>query len=171
MTYEVMPAFLKIIACRYIDAKRYALRKEIMRFLKKELKQHPDREKQELLDYLKRNPLSMISYPFRKKYKAGKVAVYTDDSCNMKYVLHDKKKLYYGRSWSTPQIQRNYNGLLLEQDAASPHRYEMDDFSVQEGDIVADVGAAESIFALSVVERAKKLYLFECEEEWIDALK
>jgi hypothetical protein len=40
-----------------------------------------------------------------------------------------------------------------------------------DGDIVADIGAAEGIFALSVVEKEKEIYLFECEEKWIEVLK
>lgn len=38
-------------------------------------------------------------------------------------------------------------------------------------DIVFDIGSAEGNFALSIVERAKEVYLFEVEEEWIKALE
>jgi len=37
--------------------------------------------------------------------------------------------------------------------------------------VVADIGAAEGIFALSIVEKAKTIYLFECDLSWFDALK
>lgn len=33
-----------------------------------------------------------------------------------------------------------------------------------------DVGAAEGIFALDTIEYIEHVYLFECEEEWMDAL-
>jgi hypothetical protein len=36
---------------------------------------------------------------------------------------------------------------------------------------VVDAGVAEGNFALSAVEKAKRLYLIECENEWIDALR
>jgi hypothetical protein len=59
---------------------------------------------------------------------------------------------------------------LVEQDIHSPHRYEFADFNVHQNDIVADIGAAEGIFALSVIEKVSKIYLFECDNSWIEAL-
>jgi hypothetical protein len=44
------------------------------------------------------------------------------------------------------------------------------DFRVRDGDVVVDAGAAEGIFALSVVERAKELYLFEADKAWLEPL-
>jgi hypothetical protein len=38
-------------------------------------------------------------------------------------------------------------------------------FDVDVDDIVGDIGAAEGSFGLSIVEKAKKLYLFEMDEE------
>jgi hypothetical protein len=86
-------------------------------------------------------------------------------------VLHDGKKMFFPPDWSDFQIQSNYSGLLREQSIKSPHRYEIGDFCVREGDVIVDCGAAEGIWALSSVEKAKKIYLFECEERWINALK
>jgi len=37
--------------------------------------------------------------------------------------------------------------------------------------VVIDAGVAEGNFALSVVDKAKRLYLIECEAEWVEALK
>ena len=62
------------------------------------------------------------------------------------------------------------NFVSLEQDLQSPHRYLEGDFDVQEGDIVIDAGVAEGNFALDIVDRAKKVYLVECEHMWIEAL-
>ena len=33
--------------------------------------------------------------------------------------------------------------------------------------IIFDLGAAEGIFALNVIEKAKKIYIFESEKEWL----
>jgi hypothetical protein len=63
------------------------------------------------------------------------------------------------------------NWLLLEQDIDSPHRYEYSDFQVKNGDIVVDCGVAEGNFALSIVEKAQKIYLFECDPKWIESLE
>jgi hypothetical protein len=58
----------------------------------------------------------------------------------------------------------------LEQDEKNPHCYTSDDFTVREGDTLLDVGCSEANFALSHIEKLKKLYLFECEPAWVDAL-
>jgi 16S rRNA A1518/A1519 N6-dimethyltransferase RsmA/KsgA/DIM1 with predicted DNA glycosylase/AP lyase activity len=47
----------------------------------------------------------------------------------------------------------------------------VDSFGVSEGDIVVDVGAAEGNFALSVVEKANKVYIIEGNAAWCDALR
>ena len=88
-----------------------------------------------------------------------------DNEKGMCYVLYDSKRLYFKKGWSEERVQGYYNSLLIEQDAASPHRYESADFRVREGDVVVDAGVAEGIFALSVVERAKELYLFEADKD------
>jgi len=38
-------------------------------------------------------------------------------------------------------------------------------------EIIADIGAAEGIWALQNIEKASKVYLFECDPHWINALK
>jgi len=85
--------------------------------------------------------------------------------------MHNGKKLYFNRRYDKNYVQYMYNELLIEQDQNSPHLYETDDFFVKTGDVVADVGAAEGIFALSVIGKVEKIYLFECESEWIEALQ
>lgn len=89
----------------------------------------------------------------------------------MKYVLQDNKRLYFKRGWSEDKIKKYYNGLLMEQDFLSPHRYEHEDFHVYNGDVVIDAGVAEGNFALSVIEKVEKIYLFEPDKEWIDVLE
>jgi hypothetical protein len=61
--------------------------------------------------------------------------------------------------------------MLLEQDADSPHCCPSEGFCVEEGDVIADVGAAEAIWALSNIEYASKVYLFVCEEFWQKPLR
>jgi hypothetical protein len=151
--------------------KQNETRKEVINFLEKELKNQKDPEKQNIVNFLKRNKNIIFPYDFVKKYKAKNVSVYTDTGYNMKYVLHANKRMYFPKNWDDEHIQKYYNWLLIEQDIDSPHRFETSKFCVQEGDVVADIGAAEGIFALSAIEKVKKLYLFECEETWIEALE
>ena len=37
-------------------------------------------------------------------------------------------------------------------------------------DVLADIGAAEGNFSLSVIEKIRKVYLFEYDREWVEAL-
>jgi len=78
--------------------------------------------------------------------------------------------MYFKKGLTKEQIQIYYRNILKEQDDRSPHRYESSTFCVSDGDVVIDVGAAEGVFALSVIDKAKKIYLFEVDEGWIEAL-
>jgi hypothetical protein len=64
-----------------------------------------------------------------------------------------------------------HNQLMSEQDAQSPHRYERDGWGVREGDVVVDAGAAEGFFALSVIDRSRRVVLVESSPEWLSALQ
>ena len=145
-------------------------RKEIIHFLRTELKSHKDSEKKNILHFLKRNRYIVLPYRFVKKYDREDVRVYADDT-NMKYVLHANKRMYFPRDWTEQRVQGYYSWLSAEQDVDSPHHYETPGFHVRAEDIVADIGAAEGIFALSVVEKVKKVYLFECATAWSEALE
>jgi hypothetical protein len=168
---NTLPSIIKIEILRFFDYKRYILRKDILKYLSRELTNSNNLEKQEIYDFLKKNKLEIIPYNFRKKYKQEDVVVYADKQCNLKYVLHDNKRLYFRRDWSISKIQNWYTVLLIDQDRDSPHRYETADFQVQKDDIVADIGSAEGIFALTVIEKAEKIYLFESDDTWIEALR
>ncbi|MDR2683736.1 MAG: FkbM family methyltransferase [Dysgonamonadaceae bacterium] len=128
-------------------------------------------EEQAILDFLKCHPFSVFPYAYTEKYKPENVEVYRDKEKKLYYVLHDGKRLYFKTGWDVALVQACYSALLLEQDTASPHRYETADFQVAPGDVVVDAGVAEGNFALSVVERAKELYLFEPNKDWIAPLE
>jgi hypothetical protein len=138
------------------------------------LESHPenmDDEKRLILSYLKYHPLSFFPYSYTEQYNSKEVVVYIDSEKKMPYTLQDGKRLYFKKKWNKEIIQKYYNGLLMEQDIASPHHYETTEFYVANGDVVVDAGAAEGNFALSIVEKVKKIYLFEVDEEWIEVLK
>jgi predicted RNA methylase len=159
--------FLKATARQ--NKKHKAVSKIIASFLTDELSVSFDAEKAEVLEGVKSGLSLMFPYEFTKKYRMEKIQVYADGKS--KYVLHENKKMYFPDDWDKERIQGYYTCLLIEQDPDSPHRYETDSFCVQNGDVIADLGAAEGIWALSNVEKAKKIYLFECDEKWIKALQ
>lgn len=129
------------------------------------------KDQQEVVDYLKKNPVSIFPYSFSGKYSPDQVKVYYDPDLKMRYVIHERHKLYFRRGWGTARVQRAWSDLLREQDPASPHRYLTDSFKPGREDVIADIGAAEGNFSLSVIDRVKKVYLFENDRRWIEALK
>ncbi len=130
-----------------------------------------DMERQEVIDYIKRRGVQIFPYDFTDKYSASSIEVFEDPTCGLKYVMMDNKRLYFKRRWSAQRIRKSFHDLSLEQDPKSPHRYLSDNFTVSSSDVLADFGAAEGNFSLSVIEKIKKVYLFESDPEWIEALE
>ena len=89
----------------------------------------------------------------------------------MRYVLQEGKRLYFKKRWGEKKIRRSYCDLMREQDINSPHRYLTDSFTIGENDVLADIGAAEGNFSLAVIEKIRKVYIFEYDQEWIEALR
>jgi hypothetical protein len=181
---NIIRNFLKIVTPDFIKAgyrklrmirNQYRLNKkkwEIINYLKKNFNEEDFDEKKEIVAYLKENHLTLYPYKFTNNYNKEDIIVYSDESANMKYVLEDNKRLYFKRSMSEEQIKSSYNLFRMEQkDVNCPHKYENQKFYVKPGDVVVDAGVAEGNFALSVVEKAKKLYLFEGDKEWKEALE
>jgi len=136
-----------------------------------------DPEILEIINYFKKHIFSTIlcdsfPYDFSRKYHEADIDVFYSESINaLYYVLHNNKRLYFPKGWEREKIRAYYNSLCIEQDKDSPHRYETEVFTIQEGDIIADVGAAEGIWALDYAEKAGKIYLFECDKEWVRVLR
>ncbi len=122
------------------------------------------------IDYMKgQGRLCSFPYRFQEKYKGLKTNVYCDaDGWN--YVIHQGKKLFFPIKWSIPKIRSYYNGLITEQDSQSPHCYFTNSFSLTKGGIFVDVGCAEAMTSLECVDVASYVYLFECDQEWYEAL-
>jgi precorrin-6B methylase 2 len=128
-------------------------------------------DQKEVLRYLEKNPLSTFPYTFQKNYLPENIKVFFDSENGMHYVLFDNKKLYFKKRWSEKRIKKGYSNLMREQDVNSPHRYLTDEFTPNSDDVIADIGAAEGNFSLSVVKKVKKIYIFEYDHEWVQALK
>lgn len=135
-----------------------------------------EEEMREILNNIRRTHMvDAYNQNFAYKYIDGAKKrlqeIYYDEESEMHYVLLKGKRMYYPKSHPKEYIASESNFVNLEQDEESPHRYLEGGFQVQEGDIVIDAGVAEGNFALEVVEKAQKVYLVECEHEWIQALE
>lgn len=127
-------------------------------------------EQKVVVKYLENKPLEIFPYPFTGNYLPEEVVILSDPVNGMKYVMNNGKKLYFRKGWTNSRIRKSWSELMKEQDPESPHRYLTDDFFPSEEDIVADIGAAEGNFSLSVIENIRKVYLFEYDYKWTKAL-
>ena len=123
-----------------------------------------------VMDYLSKKPIAVFPYDFQDEYIAENIEVYADKEKGLRYVLLNGKRLYFKKRWGKKKIQNLYNLLSKEQDVRSPHRYLTKEFEFEEGEVLVDVGTAEGNFALSVVEKASRIILFEADKEWIEPL-
>lgn len=162
---RLIPNFIR----RSIDQNR--VKKTIFNYYNQLPENSVSEEEKIALKYIRKNKLSVFPYPFQIKYNRKDIKVYTDDALNLKYILFDEKRLYFRRKSSIKEIIRNYNYLLIEQDINSPHRYLTDEFKPGSDEIFVDVGAAEGNLTLLVIEKVSKAYLFETDEDWIEALR
>ncbi len=91
--------------------------------------------------------------------------IHFDDSGSY-YAYFKNHKIYIGLN--REDSEQYWTGLLKEQDSRHPHCYCDEDasFSVEAGDIIADVGAAEGFFSLMHIDRIKHAYLFEESDYW-----
>lgn len=131
-----------------------------------------DEEIQEIVRYLKSNPLEVFNYEFVHKYNVDELDVQYDESKGLYYANYLGKRMYFSSKMKTLSDARNYyKSILLEQDVKSPHKYCDNTFGIKEGDIIVDVGAAEGNFSLEYIDIASEIYIIEADEEWIKALE
>lgn len=134
------------------------------------LYENPPEEIEVVLDYLRRDGISVLPYSFQSNYIAEDIEVHDDKEKGLRYVLLDGKRLYFKRRWSVQKIRNSFNELSKEQDPRSPHRYLNEDFQISEGETLIDIGVAEGNFALMAIEKVSRAILFETDVEWIEAL-
>ena len=129
-------------------------------------------ELSEVLEYVKYNPARMYCYSFYDEYVHKDTPVYYDEDKKLYYALHHSKRMYFSKKMDTELKARSYyNSIIMEQDECSPHCYlKNKNINVAVSGIVVDVGAAEGVFALDIIDKAAHIYLIEVEEDWIEAL-
>lgn len=129
-----------------------------------------DLEIKQIVDYLLEHPLKVFNYGFIEKYTSDNIIQY-DKSKQLFYTYYQGKKMYFSRDLdSVDKVQKYYKSILLEQDEDSPHLYLGKGYEVQENAIVVDAGVAEGNFSLSIIDSAKKIYMFESDKNWCEAL-
>ena len=133
----------------------------------------PDKMSTELvttIDYLKHNSVTYFPCNLTRKYNAEMVHLAFDQETKLNFALVNGKRMFFKRGWTESKCIKYCFSIQKEQDENSPHRYLSESFTVQSDDVVVDVGAAEGIFSLDIIERASKIYLFEPDSSWNEAL-
>lgn len=128
-------------------------------------------EIQEAISFLKTHRFSPLPFFWSLKYDNFTTKIYFDVQFAFHYIIFEGKKLYFPKHYTQFQILWTMRGILKEQDKNSAHCYLTDEFQVENGSIVIDGGVAEGSFSLSIIEKIKKLYLIECQQEWVEALQ
>jgi hypothetical protein len=161
----VVPKFIRNIILKV------GLRKSILDHFAGLPEEEINDEQNDVIKFIRKNGIKIFPYDFHNHYSENSIEVFFDLQNHMRYVFHEGKRLYFKKKWGISRIKRAYCDLVREQDLASPHRYLSDSFQIMGSDVIADIGAADGNFSLSVIENVKRVYLFEHDKEWIEALQ
>ena len=114
--------------------------------------------------YLDREPIAVESGFDRKR--------------RLPYVVHKGRSFFGTKDQRVEEVAQAYRyyvedeGLLgTGRRVKSPHAYVDEDFKVEEGDVVVDVGCSDALFAFDNADVAGKIYLFESWKKWRPALE
>lgn len=152
---------------------RYLLTKRVRSFLKqnRDLQIGSD-ELAVVKRFLRYNLVEVFNDPFVFPYNFRRIQVFWDEIKTLWFVYTSTgKRLYFKRGLSREKVVVMYNSLCKEQDIHSPHHYFFEELHLSGNSVVADIGVAEGNFGLEIIDKVKELYLFECEEAWIEALE
>ena len=83
-----------------------------------------------------------------------------------------KKKLYFREDWDKEKCRMWYKSIVMEQDQDSPHCYFNEGFFERNNlfGTVLDIGCAEGNFSLSVIDKVDKVFYFEPDIGWKNAI-
>ena len=119
-----------------------------------------------------------VVFPYASLQPELPVTAALDETAGLPFVLHKGRKLYFPKEWSPRKAAAAYRRYVEVENILgggharkAPHQYQSDGFRVQAGDSVVDAGAAEGLFALDVIDVARRVYLVEPGSEWAAPLQ
>lgn len=122
--------------------------------------------------YLRQAGIAVV-FPYAQVRAGTPVTAAGDEANGLPYVLHRGRKLYFPKEWSLKKTVSAYRRYLEVENILgggyarkAPHQYQSEGFRVQAGDAVVDAGAAEGLFALDVIDLARRVYVIESGAEW-----
>lgn len=148
-----------------------ARRRSVLRQYKNCDTNNQPKEILEAVKFLRKHCFTYVPYNWSLKYDALIPKIYFDTENHFHYIIFENKKLYFPKCYTVSQVLWTTRGILKEQDINSPHLYLTDKFQIENDSVLIDAGVAEGSFSLSAIEKVKKLYLIECEPNWLEALE
>jgi Methyltransferase FkbM domain len=130
----------------------------------------PKTEENLALAFIGKHGITSYPAPYSLDYDKKETSMVWDKSKDLPYIMHNGKKLYFPKVFNADKISVLYKSLMTEQDINSAHRYVVS-YNELKGKTLLDIGSAEGIFSLDTIELVERVYLFECESFWVEALK
>jgi len=140
--------------------------------------EHPELSSdfQKELLYLKDNPNGLI-FPYKQLKRLDEIKAGLDESRHLLYVIHEGKKLFFPEFFTIDRAVSTYRNFIEKENILgggykekSPHQYETKEVHVNTGDVLLDIGCAEALFSLHVIDKIKRVYLVESDKYWTEAL-
>ena len=120
----------------------------------------------------------LTAFPYRQLQTISNIEGGYDKVKKMPYVLHNNKRLFFPAEWSLNGAKHVYANYIETENILgggysekAPHQYLTEDFNINENDIIIDVGAAEGLFLLDIIEKIKKAYIIEPDRGWLKTLR
>ena len=169
---KLSPNFLLVFVRFLLEPKDYTIRrKSVLKHYRNIDKDTLAPEIKEGLKYLRCHKYTPLPFRWTKMYDNLIPEVFRDEAKESLYVIYEGKKMYFPKSFSGIEVVWAVRAAKREQDPRSPHLYLTSDFQPFEGSTIIDAGVAEGNFALSVIEKASRLFLVECDPGWMEALR
>lgn len=152
----------------------YYMGQTIQDYYSRNLEQSVCYEKE--LAFLKKNG-SRCAFPYDGVDTVGQVEAGRDTSVGLPFVIHHGRRLFFPDSFSVGEAVNHYKYMVNTEkllgvcdDDSAPHQYQSDRVCVEDGDAVFDIGSAEGLLALDVIDRASHVVLVERDEQWLKCL-
>ena len=128
------------------------------------------RRYQSEIDYMiEKHRVVTMPAPFYDKY-AEAAFPYQEEEDGLVSFLRHGKKVFMPRGIYV-DLSSYIRMLCAEQDPDSPHQYFSEKHFVSPEDTFVDVGGAEAMTSLDVLDRAKRIVIFEADPIWKKALE
>ena len=160
---------LKSIVYRFRKWKyNFVLRKNIVKYYNKNENIISDFDLLNALKYYVKNEITVFPYDFKEEYNKTNYTINSEEGFN--YYLLNGIKLFFKKNWSVLSCVSYLKALLVEQDVRSPHCYCNEEFELQMDETLLDIGTAEGNFTVLNIHKVKDIFIFEYNNEWLEAL-